>query len=151
MQKILYLFLFLSLFSCKKEEIKAHLNSVDTLSKKDSAVINPMAHVMDSATTAGQTFSAIENKKINVKKEGLILHSMTELSTEKSYVIFNPDQSEAEIFLPNAAKGYVLSKKPEDTLAQWNNKDYILIKNQDYNLYNSAHPDKILFSSKKTK
>ncbi|MBC7556988.1 MAG: hypothetical protein H7195_08520, partial [Chryseobacterium sp.] len=52
------LIVLVTLQACnKKEVVKNEATPSDSMLKKDSIVVSPMAHIMDSVTTSGQTFS----------------------------------------------------------------------------------------------
>ncbi|MBC7557720.1 MAG: hypothetical protein H7195_12250, partial [Chryseobacterium sp.] len=106
----------------------------------DSIVVSPMAHIMDSVTTSGQTFSALKNGKISLKKDAITLKSLTELSTENAYVVFNEDQSKAEVFLPNGKNGIVMERKGTEGNYAWTDGTYELIQSKGYILRTLKDP-----------
>ena len=126
----LFIIIF-TLQSCNKKEVTKP-EKIESAAAKDSDVINPMAHVMDSSTTSGQTFSVIKNAKISLKNNAITLKSLTELSTENAYLLFNGDQSKAEVFLPNGKHSLMLERKGSEGNYTWTDGTYQLIMWKGY-------------------
>ena len=131
----------LALQACNKKEVVEETPQLtDSTLKKDSVVISPMAHIMDSATTSGQTFSTVKNANVSLKDDAITLKSLTELSTENSYLLFNDDQSKAEIFLPNAKNSMILARKGTEGNYTWADGTYELIQWKGYVLRTLKDP-----------
>ncbi|WP_417429432.1 hypothetical protein [Halpernia sp.] len=121
---------FITLNSCKKAEIKA--TETDNNEKKDtSSLVNPMAHVMDSANIPVKD-SLVEDNKIILNKDAITLNSVKEGSTEKAYLVFNEDQSKAELFLPNEKLGTILERKGSEGNYTWTDGKLELIQWKGY-------------------
>ncbi|SFH96885.1 hypothetical protein [Halpernia frigidisoli] len=127
--------LFLLITSCDKEKIKKSENDTDSIVKNDSAVINPMAHVMDAANVIQmQKFSILKNREFPVRDSAIVLKSVSELTKESAYLLFNNDQSKAELFLPNAVKSKVMERKGTEGNYVWTDGTYELFQWKGYTL-----------------
>lgn len=118
-----------TLHSCKKEKPKE--NEQQTAIQKDSPVVNPMAHVMDYENNLAKDSLAAETPKLH-DKDAITLNSLAEGSTEKAYLVFNEDQSKAEIFLPNQKIGTILNRKGTEGNYTWTDGNYELISWKGY-------------------
>lgn len=121
---------FTILNSCKKAELKA-IQTNNNQKSDTSSFVNPMAHVMDSANIPAKD-SIVEDGKITLDKDAITLNSVNEGSKEKAYLVFNDDQSKAEIFLPNEKLGTILERKGSEGDYTWTDGKYELIQWKGY-------------------
>ena len=120
-----------ALQSCeKKKAVKSELKTADT---NTDIMVSPMAHIMDSANVRPlQKFSTLKNRNIPILDSAITLKSLTELTTENSYLIFNKDQSKSELFLPNAKNSLILERKGTEGNFTWTDGTYELIQWKGY-------------------
>lgn len=114
-----------SLSSCNKEKNDAV--QTDMKIDEDSLTTAPIATGEDSASAVSGTFSAVKNGYVSLEEEAIILNSMADGSTEKAYLLFNADQSKAEVFLPNTTVGLMMDRKGTEGDYTWTDGEYELI------------------------
>lgn len=127
--------LMISLFafqSCKKEEAKTTEAQIETSIDKDSLTTNESEPIISDSTMRTKTFSALKNKDIILQKEAITLNSVQEGSLEKAYLLFNEDQSKAEIFMPGESKGVIFDRKGTEGDYTWTDGKYELIQWKGY-------------------
>lgn len=118
-----------SFTSCKKDETKVVDAELTTVT--DSLQIAPESPMIDSNATAPQ-FSTLKNENISLEKDVIKLNSMTEGSTEIAYLLFNDDQSKAEVFMPNESTSLMLDRKGSEGDYTWTDGKYELIQWKGY-------------------
>lgn len=131
----------LSLSSCNKDkstEVQTDLN-IDA----DSLTTAPVAIGEDSTSTVTGTFSAVTNGYVALEEDAITLDAMTEGSTEKAYLLFNEDQSIAEVFLPNESKGLIMNRKGTEGNYTWTDGVYELIVWKGYVLQTLKQGNKL--------
>lgn len=115
-----------SLQSCKEDVAQTTENNMADTSKNDTLMSTPMAHAMDSAYVVPKV--AVEKPGfITLDKGAVTLNSVTDGNTDKAYLVFNEDQTKAEVFLPNMKIGTILERKGEEGNYSWTDGTYELI------------------------
>lgn len=77
-------------------------------------------------TSAGYSWSKVRKDCIRVFEEGVRLMPAHVKTSVTAYVVFSPDQSRAELFLPDKKKHPVLKRKGNI----WKKKSYILVSDK---------------------
>ena len=118
--------------SCTKEEVKTTDASIENNMDEDLSTITPSAVVVADSTAALKTFSILESKDIELQKEAITLNSVKEGDEEKAYLLFNADQSKAEVFMPTESKGVIFERKGTEGNYTWTDRKYELIQWKGY-------------------
>lgn len=111
--------------SCEKENSTTKDTQVAV--KTDPMSIGPVINPLDSTEVPSAKFSDLKNGDVNLDKDAITLSSMREGNSEKAYLLFNEDQSKAEIFLPNDSNSLVLDRKGTEGNYTWTDGKYELI------------------------
>lgn len=131
--KIIFGALLMSLLyftSCEKENTAT--TDTDVAVKTDPMSIQPVINPLDSTAVSPGKFSALKNGEIDLNKDAITLNSMKEGNSEKAHLLFNDDQSKAEIFLPNERKSLLLDRKGTEGNYTWTDGKYELITWKGY-------------------
>ena len=118
--------------SCKKEEAKTTEAQIEKSMDTDSLTTTASEPVLADSTMGTKTFSELENKEIMLQKDAITLNSVQEGSLEKAYLLFNDDQSKAEIFMPGETEGVIFDRKGSEGDYTWTDGKYELIQWKGY-------------------
>lgn len=118
-----------TLNSCTKDNAKTTEKTMDV--KTDSVIANPTNTTMDSATVEVKDATS-QSSNLSQSKDAITLNSMSEGSTEKAYLVFNEDQSKAEILLPNEKTTTILERKGTEGNYTWTDGKLELIQWKGY-------------------
>lgn len=118
-----------TLNSCTKDNAKTTEKTMDV--KTDSVIANPTNTTMDSATVEVKDATS-QSSDLSQSKDAITLNSMSEGSTEKAYLVFNEDQSKAELLLPNEKTTTILERKGTEGNYTWTDGKLELIQWKGY-------------------
>lgn len=133
----------LALQSCSKQTTETAAIT-DSLIADSPAIESPQVTPVDSlssidkALLPGQKqvtvtmFSSLKNADIDVSKDAVTLNSVTDGSTEKAYLLFNEDQSKAEIWMPTEPKSIIFARKGTEGNYTWTDGKLEMIQWKGY-------------------
>ena len=120
----------LLLASCTKENTE--VTNSDVALKTDPMSIETVVNPIDSATLTSLKFSTIKNGNVDLEKDAVTLNSIEAGKSEKAFLLFNDDQTKAEIFLPNEKNTLMLDRKGSEGDYTWTDGKYELITWKGY-------------------
>ena len=118
-----------TLNSCTKDNAKTTEKTMEV--KTDSVIATPTNTTMDSATVEVKDATS-QSSDLSQSKDAITLNSMSEGSTEKAYLVFNEDQSKAELLLPNEKTTTILERKGTEGNYTWTDGKLELIQWKGY-------------------
>lgn len=102
----------LLLASCTKENTE--VTNSDVALKTDPMSIEPVVNPIDSTALNSLKFSTIKNGNVDLEKDAVTLNSIEAGKSDKAFLLFNHDQTKAEIFLPNEKNTVIIPGPTEN-------------------------------------
>lgn len=105
---------------------KALITPEDSLSNIEKALIP------GEAPTAASKYSSLMNENIDLQKTAIALNPLQEGKQKKAYLLFNGDQSKAEIFLPDETSGTIYKRTGTEGNYTWTDGQHEVIQWKGY-------------------
>lgn len=136
---LLYFLLFACfLFACGqrvgiKEENKTEQVMEDTSAQK-AVGVGGQKDEYGCLVAAGYTWSQLKQECIRIFESGIRLNPQDSGldQTTSAFILFNEDQTKAELFLPQLKNSLLLERAGTEGNYQWRNTDYVLSVRKGY-------------------